>query len=158
MKWRHSRSGCLGTVTSCKRGSEISGREHFVGDRTGKNLRFPFVRPNPRRHAFSRLAYFNHAVLPYHITRWHNWLRHCATSRKVADSIPDGFIGNFRYYKYKYIYILIYLTAIGLTLGGSSTSHIYTQTIHNTEKGKFGKCGPCPVFASYTLAFALQLR
>jgi hypothetical protein len=29
---------------------------------------------------------------------------------------------------------------------------------HNAEKGKFGKCGPCPVFASYTLAFALQLR
>jgi hypothetical protein len=23
---------------------------------------------------------------------------------------------------------------------------------------KIGKCGPCPVFASYTLAFALQLR
>jgi hypothetical protein len=23
---------------------------------------------------------------------------------------------------------------------------------------KFGKCGLCPVFASYTLAFALQLR
>jgi hypothetical protein len=22
---------------------------------------------------------------------------------------------------------------------------------------KFGKCGPCPVFASYTLAFALEL-
>jgi hypothetical protein len=57
-----------------------------------------------------------------------------------------------------YIYIYVYLTAIGLTPGGSSTSHIYTQTIHITEKGKFGKCGPCPVFASYTLAFALQLR
>jgi hypothetical protein len=26
------------------------------------------------------------------------------------------------------------------------------------RKKKFGKCGPCPVFASYTLAFALQLR
>jgi hypothetical protein len=26
------------------------------------------------------------------------------------------------------------------------------------KKKKFGKCGPCPVFASYTLAFALQLR
>jgi hypothetical protein len=25
-------------------------------------------------------------------------------------------------------------------------------------KGKNGKCGPCPVFESYTLAFALQLR
>jgi hypothetical protein len=23
---------------------------------------------------------------------------------------------------------------------------------------KIGKCGPCPVFAIYTLAFALQLR
>jgi hypothetical protein len=37
----------------------------------------------------------------------------------------------------------IYLTAIGLTSVGSSTSHIYTQTIHiiqrkenSTEKGK----------------------
>jgi hypothetical protein len=28
--------------------------------------------------------------------------------------------------------------------------------IHNNKK--IGKCGPCPLFASYTLAFALQLR
>jgi hypothetical protein len=28
--------------------------------------------------------------------------------------------------------------------------------IHNNKKN--GKCGPCPVFASYALAFALQLR
>jgi len=27
---------------------------------------------------------------------------------------------------------MIYLTAIGLTRGGSSTVHIYTQTIHRT--------------------------
>jgi len=27
---------------------------------------------------------------------------------------------------------MIYLTAIGLPLGGSSTVHIYTQTIHRT--------------------------
>jgi hypothetical protein len=33
------------------------------------------------------------------------------------------------------ILILIYLlTAIGLTPGGSSTVHIYTQTIHRTTK------------------------
>jgi hypothetical protein len=25
-------------------------------------------------------------------TRWHSWLRHCYTSRKVAGSIPDGVI------------------------------------------------------------------
>jgi len=29
---------------------------------------------------------------------------------------------------------VIYLTAIGLTLGGSSTVHIYTQTIHRTTQ------------------------
>jgi hypothetical protein len=59
---------------------------------------------------------------------------------------------------------MIYLTAIGLTSGGSSTVHIYTQTVHriqrtehNKKKQKIGVCGLCPVFASYTLPFALQL-
>ena len=28
-------------------------------------------------------------------TRWCSWLRHCATSRKVAGSTPDGVIGFF---------------------------------------------------------------
>jgi len=63
--------------------------------------------------------------------------------------------------------ILIYLlTAIGLPPGGSSTVHIYTQTVHRTTQNKqyieqrnnLGECGPFPVLASYTLAFALQLR
>jgi hypothetical protein len=64
---------------------------------------------------------------------------------------------------------MIYLlTAIGLSPGGSSTVHIYTQTIHRTtkkdkqyieqHKNKLEQCGPCPVLVSYTLAFALQLR
>jgi predicted anti-sigma-YlaC factor YlaD len=25
-------------------------------------------------------------------TRWRSWLRHCATSRKVASPVPDGVI------------------------------------------------------------------
>ena len=55
---------------------------------------------------------------------------------------------------------MIYLlTAIGLTAGGSSTVYIYTQTIHKTTKfTNWEDCGPCPLFASYTLAFVLQLR
>jgi hypothetical protein len=75
---------------------------------------------------------------------------------------------------------MIYLlTAIGLTPGGSGTVHIYTQTIHittqstqtihritqstqtihrTTQLTNWEEGGPCPVFASYTLAFALQLR
>jgi hypothetical protein len=42
--------------------------------------------------------------------------------------------------------------------------YTFTHSTQNTENGtyitikKVGKCGPCPVFASYTLAFALQLR
>jgi hypothetical protein len=59
-----------------------------------------------------------------------------------------------------------------LTPGGSSTVHVYTQTVHRIQRTEhtqqlkkknwevnweIGKCGPCPVFASYTLAFALQL-
>ena len=31
-------------------------------------------------------------------TRWRSWLRHCATTRKVAGSIPDGFIGIFHWH------------------------------------------------------------
>jgi len=43
--------------------------------------------------------------------------------------------------------------------GGSSTVHIYTQTVHRTTQfTNWEKCGPCPVFARYTLAIALQLR
>jgi len=58
------------------------------------------------------------------------------------------------------------LTAIGLTPGGSSTVHIYTKTIHETTQNKqyieqhknLEECGPCPIFAGFTLEFALQLR
>ena len=71
---------------------------------------------------------------------------------------------------------MIYLlNKIGMTPGDSSGVNIYTQTIHRiiqlttlagalseirTQSGQTNrqKCGPCPVFASYTLAFDLQLR
>jgi hypothetical protein len=29
-------------------------------------------------------------------TQWRTWLRHCATSRKVVGSVPDGVTGIFR--------------------------------------------------------------
>jgi hypothetical protein len=69
------------------------------------------------------------------------------------------------------ILILIYLsTAIGLKPGGSTHLHINnTQniTINNkttritnktTRITNLEECCPCPVFANYTLTFALQLR
>jgi hypothetical protein len=55
--------------------------------------------------------------------------------------------------------ISIYLfTAFGLSPDGSSTAHIYTQTIHRTTHLIWEEYGPCPVFASYTLECALKLR
>jgi hypothetical protein len=48
------------------------------------------------------------------------------------------------------------LTEIGLTPGGSSTVHIYIQTIHRKKQLILEVCGPCPVFANFTLAFALR--
>jgi hypothetical protein len=64
---------------------------------------------------------------------------------------------------------MIYLTEIWLTPGGSSSVHIYTQIIYRTTQSTLTihgttqftnqeESGPCPVFARYTLAFALQLR
>jgi hypothetical protein len=64
---------------------------------------------------------------------------------------------------YYYYYYYLFITTIELTSGGSTPVHIYKQyteyrewNIHNNLKK--GNCGPCPDFASYTLAFALQLR
>jgi len=68
-----------------------------------------------------------------------------------------------------FVRYVTYFTAVGLPPGGSSTVHIYTQTIHRTIQStetiyrttqftNLKECGPCPVFARYTLAYALQLR
>ena len=36
-------------------------------------------------------------MIPVRGTRWRSWLRHCAKSRKVAGSIPNGVIGIFHW-------------------------------------------------------------
>jgi hypothetical protein len=59
---------------------------------------------------------------------------------------------------------MIYLlTAIGLSPGGST--HLHKKYIKQHKKNRttqittnVEECGPCPIFASFTLAFALQLR
>jgi hypothetical protein len=59
------------------------------------------------------------------------------------------------FYRHRQIYLL---TAIVLTPGGSSTVRIYTQTAHRTTQLIWEERGPCPIYVSYTLTFALQLR
>jgi len=60
---------------------------------------------------------------------------------------------------------MIYLlTAIGLSPGGST--HLHTNNTQNSTNNNrttqitnnVEECGLCPVFASFTLGFALQLR
>jgi hypothetical protein len=55
-----------------------------------------------------------------------------------------------KWYDIRYLF-----TALGSTPGGSGTVHIYTQTVDRTTQfPNWEECGPCPVFANYTLAFA----
>ena len=42
-----------------------------------------------------KIVLFFSSTEPVRGAQWHSWLRHCATSREVAGSIPDGVIGIF---------------------------------------------------------------
>ena len=56
-------------------------------------------------------------------------------------------------------YDMIYLlTAIGLSPGGRSTVHIYTQTIHRTTQQIWKSAGRATSWLVIQLAFALQPR
>jgi len=76
------------------------------------------------------------------------------------DMIHDIWYGII----YDMIYMLFLLTATGLSPGGSK--HLHTNNTQNNTNNnrtteittKLEECGPCPVFASFSLAFALQLR
>jgi hypothetical protein len=51
------------------------------------------------------------------------------------------------------------VAAVQYTFTHKQYTEYRVWNIHNNKKKKkLGKCGPCPVFESYTLAFALQLR
>ena len=45
--------------------------------------------------SFVRMSRLKWVAQVNRITLWRSWLRHCATSREVAGSIPDGFTGLF---------------------------------------------------------------
>jgi hypothetical protein len=44
---------------------------------------------------YGLFSYFKGVISLLRVARWRSWLRHCATSRMVAGSIPDGVIGIF---------------------------------------------------------------
>ena len=63
-------------------------------------------------------------------TRWRSWLRHRATRRKVAGSIPDGVTGIFHWHN-----------PSGRTMALGSTQPLTEMSTRNTSWGvKGGRC------------------
>ena len=62
-------------------------------------------------------------------TLWRSWLRHCATIRKVAGSIPDGVIGIFHWHN-----------PSGRTMVLRSTQPLTDMSTRNISWGKGGRC------------------
>jgi hypothetical protein len=57
-----------------------------------------------------------------------SWLRHCATSCKVADSIPDGVIGIFHWHN-----------PVGRTMALGSTQPLTEMSTRNISWGGGGR-------------------
>jgi hypothetical protein len=62
-------------------------------------------------------------------TQWRSWLRHYATSRKVAGSIPDGVTGISHWHN-----------PSGRTMALEPTQSLTEMTIRNNSWGKCGRC------------------
>jgi len=60
---------------------------------------------------------------------WHGWLRHCATSQKVAGSIPEEVIGIFHRNN-----------PSGRTKALGSTESLTEMSTRNIYRGKGGRC------------------
>ena len=104
--------------------------------------------------------------------KWHDFQKKKIFNKKSVfwlslQFLPEKFLilrGIRRDITIKVYDILYLLTAIGLSPGGST--HLHTNnTENNTNNNRttqitnnVEECGPCHVFASFTLAFALQLR
>jgi len=81
-------------------------------------------------------------------TRWHSWLGHCATSRKVADLVPDGVVG-FLHWHYPCG------RTVALGVDSASNSNIYTHVNKNPSAWNF--LSPKPEVACGTVAIIIQV-
>ena len=80
---------------------------------------------------FTQTQVHNISSCPYRTggTRWRGWLRHCATSRKVAGSNPDGVTGIFQR-----------RNPSGRTMALGSTQPLTEMSTRNISWGKGGRC------------------
>jgi hypothetical protein len=93
---------------------------------------------------------------------WHKYLMWLKVWQKEGATI--GLLYYYIQINYMTWYIIYLLTAIGLSSGGST--HLHKNNTRNNKNNNgtsqitnsLEECGSCAVFASFTLAFALQLR
>jgi hypothetical protein len=78
-------------------------------------------------------------------TRWHSWLRHCTTSRKVAGSILDGVVGIFHLHN-----------PSGRTLALGSTQPVTEMSTRNISFG--GKGDRCVGLTTLPHSSAICLK
>jgi hypothetical protein len=103
------------------------------------------------------------------------WVRRDHTDRTEETKIENDSIRISYSILYIYLFISFFFIYLLLQLGCHPVAvHIYTQALHRTTQittdntnnnirttqiqTNVVECGPCSVFASFTLAFALQLR
>jgi hypothetical protein len=93
-----------------------------------KHIKILVLKPRCRCRSYliylSMLFHLEHAVA--------QWLRHCATNRKVAGSVPDGVRISH---------------PSGRTMALGSTQPLTVMVTRNISWGKGGRCGrrPCPL-------------
>jgi hypothetical protein len=63
------------------------------------HTRFKCIASNDTDEGERTDEHFMSVLVDYRNTRWCSWLRHCATSREVVISIPDGIMGVFHLHK-----------------------------------------------------------
>ena len=113
-----------------------------------------------------KIRFLRHGIsFPYGV-HLGNFIFHFQTRKLYIYTYISIYIYIYIYrYIYLFIYLFIYLlTAIGLSPGGST--HLRTNnTQNNTNNNRITQmtnnvveCGPCPIFARFTLAFALKLK
>ena len=73
-------------------------------------------------------------------TRWRSWLRHCATSRKVAGSIPDGVIGIFYWHNSSGRIMALGLTQPLTEMSITNISWGWRQAVRRAENLTTFKC------------------
>jgi hypothetical protein len=87
--------------------------------------------------------------------RWQQYSTHCVDTRWQQYSTHCV---DTRWQQYSTNWVDTWWQQHSTHLHTNSTQNIESGTYITIKRRKNGKCGPCHVFASYTLAFALQLR